>query len=61
MVSRANLKSRVVVAIGIAVAVGAGAAVLRTDLLLDRGFDPVFEIKAAYFTDTWEYPCGCPI
>jgi hypothetical protein len=25
------------------------------------GFYPVFEIKAAYFTDTWEYPCSCPI
>ncbi len=26
-----------------------------------RRFYPIFEIKAAYFTDTWEYPGGCPI
>src|SRR5258706_5908706 len=26
-----------------------------------RSFYPIFEIKATYFTDTWEYSCGCPI
>jgi hypothetical protein len=38
MVSKASLQSRVVVVAGIAVAVAAGAAVLSTDLLLNRGF-----------------------
>jgi hypothetical protein len=38
MVSKATLKSRVVVATGIVVAVAAGAVVLHTDLLLNRGF-----------------------
>ena len=38
MASRTTLKSRLVVLAGIAVAVAAGAAVLRTDLLLSRGF-----------------------
>jgi hypothetical protein len=38
MVSKATLKSRVVVVTGVALAVAAGAAVLRTDLLLNRGF-----------------------
>ena len=28
---------------------------------LGCGFYPVFEIKAAYFTNTWEYSGGCPI
>lgn len=38
MVSRATLQSRVVVAAGIVMAVATGAAVLGTDLLLNRGF-----------------------
>ena len=38
MVSKATLQSRVVVAAGIVVAVATGAAVLGTDLLLNRGF-----------------------
>ncbi len=28
---------------------------------LSRGFYPVFEIKGAYFPDTREYPCSCPV
>jgi len=38
MASRTTVKSRLVVLAGVAVAVAAGAAVLRTDLLLSRGF-----------------------
>jgi hypothetical protein len=38
MVSKATLKSRVVVLTGLAMALAAGAAVLHTDLLLNRGF-----------------------
>ena len=38
MASRTTVKSRLVVLAGIAVAAVAGAAVLRTDLLLSRGF-----------------------
>ena len=38
MASTATVKSRVIALAGIAVVVAAGAAVLRTDLLLSRGF-----------------------
>ena len=38
MASSTTVKSRVVVLAGLAVAVATGAAVLRTDLLLSRGF-----------------------
>ena len=38
MVSKATLKSRVVVMTGLTMALAAGAAVLHTDLLLNRGF-----------------------
>ena len=43
MASSPTLKSRVVVLTGIAVAVAAGATVLRTDLLLSRGFGHALE------------------
>lgn len=43
MASSATLKSRVIVLAGVAVAAAAGAAVLRTDLLLSRGFDHALE------------------
>jgi hypothetical protein len=43
MVSKATLKSRVVVVAGLAVALAAGAAVLHTDLLLNRGFGNALE------------------
>ena len=38
MASTATVKSRVIALAGIAMVVAAGAAVLRTDLLLSRGF-----------------------
>ena len=43
MASSATVKSRVIVLAGIAVAVAAGAALLRTDLLLSRGFGNALE------------------
>ena len=43
MASTATLKSRVIVLAGLAAAVAAGAAVLRTDLLLSRGFGHALE------------------
>ena len=43
MASHATLKSRAIVAAGIVVAVAAGAGVLRSDLLLNRGFGHALE------------------
>jgi hypothetical protein len=43
MASNATLKSRVIVVAGFAVAVAAGAGVLRSDLLLNRGFGNALE------------------
>jgi len=43
MASSSTLKSRVIVLTGVAVAVAAGATVLRTDLLLSRGFGQALE------------------
>jgi hypothetical protein len=43
MASSATLKSRVIVLTGLAVAAAAGASVLRTDLLLSRGFGHALE------------------
>jgi hypothetical protein len=43
MASNATLKSRAIVMTGVAVAVAAGAGVLRSDLLLNRGFGHALE------------------
>src|SRR5689334_20114822 len=43
MASNATLKSRAIVMTGVALAVAAGAGVLRSDLLLNRGFGNALE------------------
>jgi hypothetical protein len=45
MIGRATLKGRVTVLAGLAVAVAAGAAAARTDLLLNRGFGNALETE----------------
>jgi hypothetical protein len=53
MASSATMKSRVIVLAGIAVAAAAGAAVLRTDLLLSRSFGNALDASRPGLSLDW--------